>query len=89
MVELFDFKRGQIFGARMVGANVTKTVQMFGVSRGSVSKIMIAFEKEKKTSRQSTSLAESQSCLRKTIGLYIKLLERTVELRRLKLLLTL
>ena len=49
MVELFDFKRGQIVGARMVGANVTKTVQNFGVSRGTVSKVMIAFEKEKKT----------------------------------------
>ena len=42
MVDLSDFKRGQIVGARMVGASVTKTAQMFGVS-----KVKIASEKEK------------------------------------------
>ena len=31
----------------MVGASVTKTVQMFGISRGTVSKVTIAFEKKK------------------------------------------
>ena len=31
----------------MVGASVTKTIQMFGISRGTVSKVMIAFEKKK------------------------------------------
>ena len=50
---------------------------------------MIAFEKEKKTSQQSTSLAESRSCQRETIELYIELLEKTVELRHLELLLSL
>ena len=64
MANLSYFKRGQIVGARMVGASVTKTVQMFGISRGTVSKVMVAFEKEKKTSQQSTSLAESRSCQR-------------------------
>ena len=47
MVDLSDFKRGQIAGARMIGASVTNTAQMFGVSRSTVSKVMIAFKKEK------------------------------------------
>ena len=34
MVDFSDFERGKIIGARVVGASVTKTVQMFGVSRG-------------------------------------------------------
>ena len=61
MAILSDFKRGQIFGFRMVSASVNKTAQMFGISRG---KLMLAFEKEKKTSQQSTSLVESRSCQR-------------------------
>ena len=47
MVDISDFKRCQIVDARMVGASVTKTAQMFGISRNTVSKVMIAFEEEK------------------------------------------
>ena len=63
MADLSDFKRDQIVGARMVGT-ITKSFQMFGISRGAVSKVIIAFEKEKKTFQKCTSLMESQSCQR-------------------------
>ena len=89
MADLSDFKRIQNVSARIVGASVTRTVQMFGLSRRTVSKIMIAFEEEKKTSQQSISLAENRSCQRETVELYIELFERTVKLRHLKLLLSL
>ena len=55
MADLLDFKRGQIVGARMVGASVTKTVQMFGISRGTVLKVMIAFEKKENVSAKYES----------------------------------
>ena len=49
MADLSDFKRGQNVGARIAGASVTKTAELFGVTRSTVAKVMIAFEKEGKT----------------------------------------
>ena len=50
MADLSHFKSGLIVGARIIDARVTKTVELFGVAWNTVSKVMTAFEKERKTS---------------------------------------
>ena len=49
MSESTDFERGQIVGARMVGASISKVAEVFSVSRGIVSKIYSAYLKCGKT----------------------------------------
>jgi hypothetical protein len=49
MGDLSDFERGQITGARLAGASVTKTVPLLGVSRVTVSKVMSAYMNHGKT----------------------------------------
>ena len=41
-----ELKRDQIVGARMVGASVTKTAELFGVAKSTVLKIITALENE-------------------------------------------
>jgi hypothetical protein len=46
---LSDFERGQIVGMRLAGASVIKTAILLGVSRMTVSKVMLAYTNHGKT----------------------------------------
>ena len=58
MADLSDFKSSQIVGARMAGVSVTKAAELFAIARSTVSKVMTAFDKERKTSGRKRKLSD-------------------------------
>jgi IS30 family transposase len=64
MGHLSNFERGQIVGARLAGASVTKTATLLGASRRTVSKVMSAYTYHRKStsakrnSGQNSTLTE-------------------------------
>jgi predicted transcriptional regulator len=50
MGDLSHFQRGQIVGACLAGASVTKSANLLGVSRAAVSRVMTAYTNYGKTS---------------------------------------
>jgi hypothetical protein len=49
MGDLSDFERGQIVGARLAGASVTKTATLLGVLRVAFPKVITAYMNHWKT----------------------------------------
>ena len=50
MGDFSDFQRGQIVGAHLAGASVTKMATLLGVSRAAVSKVMMTYTNHGRTS---------------------------------------
>ena len=69
MANLSEFKRGQIVGARMAGARVTKTAELFCVVRSNVLKVTTAFEKEGKNSSLKQNPGKKQTLSDRDVGL--------------------
>jgi transposase len=55
MGDLSYFERGQVVGARLAGASVTKTAILLGLSRAKVSKVISAYMNHGETSAKRNS----------------------------------
>jgi hypothetical protein len=68
-----DFQRGQIFGAHLAGASVTKTATLLVVSRAAVFKVMMTYTNHGRTSTfkringRKLKLSEMDRCTLKRI----------------------
>jgi transposase len=58
--DLSDFERRQIVCACLVGASVTKTATLSGVSRATVSEVMSAYTNHGKTTSAKRNSVENQ-----------------------------
>jgi hypothetical protein len=74
MGDLSDFERGQIVGACLAGASVTKPSTLLDVLRATVSKVMLAHTNYGKTtsaqrnSGRKSTLTERDSCTLRSTG---------------------
>jgi transposase len=59
MGDLCDFERGQIVGSCSAGAPMIKTATLLGVSRATVSRVILAYTNRGKTSAKRNSGRES------------------------------
>jgi predicted transcriptional regulator len=73
--DLSDFERGQIVGALLAGASVSKTAALLGVSRATDSKVMSAYTNHEKTTSvkrnsglKSTLTERDHRTLRRTVS---------------------
>jgi len=68
MGEFSDFQRGQIFGAHLAGASVTKTATLLRVSRAAVSKVMMTHTHHGKISSAKRNNGRKQKLIERDRG---------------------
>jgi predicted transcriptional regulator len=77
---LSGFERGQIIGAHLAGASVTKTATLLEVSQAAVSKVILAYTYHVKTAQQRGTVGEKQHCQKEIIEHSEGLLQKNIPL---------
>jgi hypothetical protein len=61
MGDLYDFERGQIIGARLAEASVTKTATLLGVLRATFPKVMSSYTNHEKTTSKKRNSGQKST----------------------------